>query len=170
VDIHHTKVNKSVYFLKQAALIIRAQKNIFMGVFGDHIRDIRVQKGLSQQQVAEHIGTSLTQVWRWEAGQTAPSIENAALLARFYNVSLDRLCGLQDRPDLDLEGLDEAQIEALQAVVGLLKGEVNEAGVVRGLRRSGIHFIDSQAHTKGLTSSNFISRGSGVKVFNYENE
>jgi len=88
---------------------------------GVNIRDIRVQKGLSQQQVAEHIGTSLTQVRRWEAGQTAPSIDNAALLARFYNVSLDRLCGLHAPPDLDLEGLDEAQIEALKAVVGAFK-------------------------------------------------
>jgi len=100
---------------------LRAQKNLFMGVFGDNIRDIRVQKGLSQQQVAEHIGTSLTQVRRWEAGQTAPSIDNAALLARFYNVSLDRLCGFHAPPAIDLEGLDEAQIEALKAVVGAFK-------------------------------------------------
>jgi len=97
------------------------EKNLFMGVFGDNIRDIRVQKGLSQQQVAEHIGTSLTQVRRWEAGQTAPSIDNAALLARFYNVSLDRLCGLHAPPDLDLEGLNEAQIKALQAMIGAFK-------------------------------------------------
>jgi len=100
---------------------IGTEKNICMGVFGDNIRDIRVQKGLSQQQVAEHIGTSLTQVRRWEAGQTAPSIDNAALLARFYNVSLDRLCGLHAPPDLDLEGLDKAQIVALQAVVAAFK-------------------------------------------------
>jgi len=57
----------------------------------------------------------------WEAGQTAPSIDNAALLARFYNVSLDRLCGLNAPPELDLEGLDREQIEALQAVVGAFK-------------------------------------------------
>ena len=93
----------------------------FAGTGGDNIRDIRVEKGLSQQQVAEHIGTSLTQVRRWEGGQTAPSIDNAVLLARFYNVSLDRLCGLEARTGIDLEGLNEKQVEALQAVVEAFK-------------------------------------------------
>ena len=62
-----------------------------MSVFSENLKRFRQQKGLNQADVAEQISTSLTQIRRWESGQTSPSIDNAALLARCYGVSLDEL-------------------------------------------------------------------------------
>ena len=95
-----------------------------MSVFSENLKRLRVQKGLKQQEVAEHISTSLTQVRRWETGQTSPSIDNAALLAAFYKVSLDELCGLESGNEaLDVTRLSDKQVKVLKMMVEAFEGE-----------------------------------------------
>lgn len=50
----------------------------------EQIRSLREGLGLSQQEFAERIGVSKQAVSQWEAGVTAPSIEN---LLRVVNVT-----------------------------------------------------------------------------------
>lgn len=45
---------------------------------GDLIREARKRAGLSQQDLAERLGTSQSVIARWELGRTSPSFERVA--------------------------------------------------------------------------------------------
>jgi putative transcriptional regulator len=44
-----------------------------MSLFADKIRQCRVLKGWTQEQLARNIGVSLNTVQRWESGKNLPS-------------------------------------------------------------------------------------------------
>jgi len=60
---------------------------------GNNIRDIRKQRGLRQEQLAEAMGVSIASVSKWENGQCAPELTVLAELADFFEVSIDTLVG-----------------------------------------------------------------------------
>ena len=55
------------------------------------LRQIRESLGLTRPQVKQFIGVSERTQADWESGKFAPSMENAASLARLYKVSLKTL-------------------------------------------------------------------------------
>lgn len=61
--------------------------------FGENIKALRTQKGLTQEQVAELLGVSKQAVSRWENNATYPDITFLPILASFYNVTVDFLLG-----------------------------------------------------------------------------
>lgn len=62
------------------------------------IKDLREDKGLSQQEIAKIIKTTQQQYSKIEIGKSDISGEKLMLLAEFYNVSVDYLLGLIDTP------------------------------------------------------------------------
>ena len=62
------------------------------------IKDLREDKGLSQQDIAKIIKTTQQQYSKIEMGKSDISGEKLMLLAEFYNVSADYLLGLIDTP------------------------------------------------------------------------
>ena len=62
------------------------------------IKDLREDKGLSQQEIAKIIKTTQQQYSKIEMGKSDISGEKLMLLAEFYNVSADYLLGLIDTP------------------------------------------------------------------------
>jgi LPXTG-motif cell wall-anchored protein len=58
---------------------------------GKRIRELRTQKGLTQEALALELGISRQAVAKWEAGQTAPSTANLVALSRLLNVPLEKL-------------------------------------------------------------------------------
>lgn len=58
------------------------------------LEDCRIDKDLTQNDVAKLLNTTQKQYSRWETGQYQIPLENLIYLARVYNVSLDYLCGL----------------------------------------------------------------------------
>ena len=51
----------------------------------------RKKAGMSQQELAEHLGVSRQSISKWETGTTVPSSEKLIRLSRLYSVSLDVL-------------------------------------------------------------------------------
>ena len=58
-----------------------------------NIKLLRVEKGLSQEQLAKEAHVTQTAVSQWELGRTAPDKDVANTLADFFGVSLDFLLG-----------------------------------------------------------------------------
>lgn len=58
------------------------------------IKDLRVDRDLSQAVVAESVGLYTTTYQRYERGERELPFDIAIALAKFYNVSLDYLAGL----------------------------------------------------------------------------
>jgi transcriptional regulator with XRE-family HTH domain len=61
--------------------------------FGDRLRQIRKEQGLSQEELAKTLGTSKQVLSRYETNQRAPKISIAAAYAQKLNVSLDFMMG-----------------------------------------------------------------------------
>ena len=59
--------------------------------FEEKIVELRKQKGLSQEELAEQLGVSRQAVSRWELGQTLPDIPNLLQLCELFGVSVDYL-------------------------------------------------------------------------------
>ena len=64
----------------------------------NRLRECRKIKGLTQKCVADMLGVSSPAISQWEKGETSPSSENLAKLAKIYGVSTDYLMGL-DTPE-----------------------------------------------------------------------
>lgn len=65
--------------------------------FGDRLRSIRKEKGLSQDEFAALLGTSKQVLSRYETGQRIPKITQVQQYAKRLNVSADYLMG--DSPE-----------------------------------------------------------------------
>ncbi len=65
---------------------------------GDRIRLIREQRGLTRQQLAERIDTSVGIIYFYEKNRKIPSAEILKRIAEALNVSADYLLGLTDDP------------------------------------------------------------------------
>lgn len=67
-----------------------------MNIFAERLKELRIEKGLSLEQVAKGIGVSPIAVSRWENMVRIPNIESLKALALFFNISSDYLLGLED--------------------------------------------------------------------------
>lgn len=63
-----------------------------MGV-KDVLHDLRVEKGLSQSELAEKVFVSRQAVSRWENGETTPNPETLKRLSGIFDVSINTLPG-----------------------------------------------------------------------------
>lgn len=62
------------------------------------LKDLRNDKDLSQQEIAIILGTTQEQISKWEKGKQMMGIDKYIKLSKFYNVSLDYICGIIDIP------------------------------------------------------------------------
>ena len=64
--------------------------------FANRLKELRIEKSLSQQQLATLVGTNQANLSRWEQGIVEPSIIECWKLADYFNVSIDCICGRKD--------------------------------------------------------------------------
>ena len=61
------------------------------------MRDLREDHDLTQQDVADILGTSQTMYARYERGANELPIHHLLTLCKFYNVSADYFLGISDK-------------------------------------------------------------------------
>ncbi len=59
--------------------------------FSEKLKELRKQKGISQEQLAEKIYVSRQAITKWESGNGLPDIENLIAISSLFNESLDSL-------------------------------------------------------------------------------
>ena len=59
----------------------------------DIILELRIKRGLSQEELAEKVFVTRQAVSRWENGDTTPNTETLKLLSKLFNVSINTLLG-----------------------------------------------------------------------------
>lgn len=59
--------------------------------FSRNLRRLRLEKGLTQEQLANTLGVSVQSVSRWECGNTLPDVMLLPQIARLYSVTVDDL-------------------------------------------------------------------------------
>ena len=63
---------------------------------GTNIKQLRLTKGLTQEQLAETLCVSTAAVSKWESGSSMPDITMLFPLARLFGVSVDELLGFDE--------------------------------------------------------------------------
>lgn len=59
--------------------------------FNEKIQELRKQKGLTQEQLAEKLYVSRTAISKWESDRGYPNIESLKAIAKFFSVTVDEL-------------------------------------------------------------------------------
>ena len=65
-------------------------------VFAERLKQLRTEKNIGQNALAEALGISNASISYWETGKQIPSSEAVFKLAQFFGVSADYLLGLKD--------------------------------------------------------------------------
>ena len=60
-------------------------------IFSRNLRRLRLQKNLTQEQLANLLGVSVQSVSRWECGNTLPDVMLLPVIAKLYGVTVDDL-------------------------------------------------------------------------------
>ncbi len=59
--------------------------------FHEKLQELRKQKGLTQEQLAQQLYVSRAAVSKWESGRGYPGIDSLKAIAKFYCVTIDEL-------------------------------------------------------------------------------
>lgn len=62
----------------------------------DRLKELRVEKGLRQVDVANAVGVTLRAICNYEAGTREPSLEMLVKLCRFFETDPNYLLGFSD--------------------------------------------------------------------------
>lgn len=64
--------------------------------FGEKLKALRTERGLTQEQLAAKLYVSRTAVSKWETGGGSPNLDSLQAVARLFDVSVDDLLSADD--------------------------------------------------------------------------
>lgn len=107
---------------------------------GACLRDLRKEKGLTQEQLAERFNISQRTVSRWETGTATPDLDVLLLLADFYEVDLRTLMNGEVKP---IQTSQEIKEIVQEAAAYSRENEKNGKRMMKWIFVILIHFIIS---------------------------
>lgn len=92
--------------IKSLAVLFNCSTDFLLGLSNyrdvSKLRMVRVESGLSQDEVAKNLGISRDTLSKYETGELEPNVDTLVKLANMYHVSLDYLVGkTNERVSLD---------------------------------------------------------------------
>jgi transcriptional regulator with XRE-family HTH domain len=70
---------------------------LLLNQFGQRIKELRTERGLSQEQLADECGFHRTYIGMVERGERNLSLSNVAVFAKFFKLSSSELLNFQAR-------------------------------------------------------------------------
>ena len=67
-----------------------------MGKFAERLKELRTEKGITQDKLAEETGLSQAALANWENGKRSPNALAIITLAKYFGVTTDYLLGVVD--------------------------------------------------------------------------
>lgn len=64
--------------------------------FKDRLKDLRVERGISQMQLAKELKLSQSAIAKWELGKTEPTASAIIAVAKYFNETTDFILGVKD--------------------------------------------------------------------------
>ena len=90
---------------------------------GEKLKSLRIEKNLTQKQVADRIGLAISAVSSYESGTRYPSYDVLVKLARIFHESTDYLLGITNTRNIDVTGLNDNEIELVSQLVDMLRNK-----------------------------------------------
>ena len=85
----------------------------------EKLQELRKRKGLTQEELAEHLYVSRTAVSKWESGRGYPNIESLKAISKFFSVTLDDLLSSEEIVDIAEENQKHMKNQFHDLVFGL---------------------------------------------------
>ena len=93
--------------------------------FGNKLKELRTQNGLTQQQLATQLGVTKSVVSFYERQERTPSPEVLRKMAAVFRVSTDFLLDIDSTKRLDVSDLDDDDIQLVSLLVDTLRKKNN---------------------------------------------
>ena len=88
--------------------------------FNEKLQELRKQKGLTQEELAEILFVSRTAVSKWESGRGMPSIESLKAISKFFAVTLDDLLSSEELLVIAEDDHKQKEMHIRDMIYGLL--------------------------------------------------
>lgn len=85
------------------------------------LRQLRLEKKLTQQQAANAVGVTRSVISGYETELRLPSLDILVSLAHLYGVTTDYLLCVDNRQSIDVSGLNEDEIATVSHMIDLLR-------------------------------------------------
>lgn len=94
------------------------------------LKELRVNAGLTQKELAAKLGIGQSTIVGYEKGIREPTVSNLALYAKYFNVSIDYIVGLEDDFGVRVDDKEKKPDTLSAEERRLLEGyrEINAAG------------------------------------------
>lgn len=137
------------------------------------IKELRVQKGLTQQLLADKLGVSVVTIRCWEAGTKNPSMSALICISDTFDISIDSMLGVEHRKKLATDSyssrerrliseyrmLDVYGKDVVDAVCEVEKARVNKQSMVRKSSHPEIyvpHYVTPSAAGQAFPNDNDV--------------
>ena len=121
----------------------------------NRLAELRKQKGLSQEELADKLQVSRQAISKWERGEASPDTDNLIELAKIYGISLDELVGLSSEKKAEEKEPQKDSITIDDNGIHIKDDEGNEIEVKEGH----VHLKDenSERVIKGISKKQKVS-------------
>ena len=65
-------------------------------MFAERLKELRLEKEIPQERLAEELGVGNGTISLWETGKREPKLSNLMIIAEYFGVSIDYLAGLEN--------------------------------------------------------------------------
>lgn len=88
--------------------------------FHEKLQQLRKQKSLTQEELAEKLYVSRTAISKWESGRGYPNIDSLKAISKFFSVGIDELLSGEEVLTIAEEDSKEKQNHIRDLIFGLL--------------------------------------------------
>jgi len=88
--------------------------------FNEKLQELRKQKGLTQEELAQRLYVSRAAISKWESGRGYPNIDSLKAIAKFFSVTVDDLLSGEELLTLSEEDTRQKENHLRNLVFGLL--------------------------------------------------
>ena len=88
--------------------------------FNEKLQELRKNKGLTQEELAEALYVSRTAISKWESGRGYPSIDSLKEIAKYFSVTIDELLSSDEVLSIAEEDNKQKETHFRSLVFGLL--------------------------------------------------
>ena len=91
--------------------------------FGNRLKTLRLQKKMTQSELAVKLGLTKSVISAYETGLRMPSYDVLLAIARIFKVSTDYLLGNEHSNTVDLSGLSQEETDAIIKLIRAMKNK-----------------------------------------------
>ena len=95
-------------------------ESVFVMEFNEKLQELRKQKNITQEDLAQALYVSRTAISKWESGRGYPNIDSLKSIAKFFSISVDELLSGDELLTLAEADTKQKETRLRDLVFGLL--------------------------------------------------